>query len=492
MSISDLNVSVLLPELVLVGVAVLVMLVDILGGDGSGENDRPAYRSALPWVALIGVGITEMLCFLQWSQPPAYFQTAAISDNFAFGVRLIVLVTTGLTICLSMGYISRINNKQGEYYALLLLCAVGMMMMGTATDLIVVFIALEIFSLSLYILTGLHRENERSSEASMKYFLLGAFASAFFVYGAALIYGATGSTQYDQIAAMLASGGGEITLLMFGIALLIVGFGFKVSLVPFHMWTPDVYQGAPTPITAFMSVGTKTATFAAFVRVFVVALPDYQETWGLILAVLAILTMTLGNLVALRQTSLKRLLAYSSIAHAGYILVGLTPGTTLGADAALFYLFSYAFTNIGAFAVVMMLEKVTEDTHERDTLANRARGLASKYPLLAMAMAIFMFGLSGMPPMAGFFGKFFIFQAAVEGGWAWLAVIAVLNSAIGAYYYLRVIMSMYLRDPDEESATTIIDGTMLRLGVGIAAVGTLIVGIFPSYWFGLFQASLGG
>jgi NADH-quinone oxidoreductase subunit N len=322
----------------------------------------------------------------------------------------------------------------------------------------------------------------------MKYFLLGSFASAFFVYGAALVYGAAGSTQYRAIAETLSAGQGDLTLLYPGIALLIAGFAFKVSLAPFHMWTPDVYQGAPTPVTAFMSVGTKAAAFAAFIRVLLEALPAQQPTWGWALAIMAVLTMTVGNLAALRQTSLKRMLAYSSIAHAGYILVGLTPGTTEGATAALFYLFTYAFMNIGAFAIVIALERAKED----DALQNRAAGIADRWPWLALAMAIFMFSLSGIPPLAGFFGKFFVFKAAVDGGWTWLAVVAMLNSAIGLYYYLRVTVAMYFEQPGAESATERRDWAVLRIGVVVAAIFTIFIGIYPSLFTGLFRAGLGG
>jgi NADH-quinone oxidoreductase subunit N len=362
-----------------------------------------------------------------------------------------------------------------------------MMMMGTATDLIVVFLALEIFSLALYILSGLHRSNPRSTEASLKYFILGAFASAFFAYGGALVYGAAGSTQYSVIANTLTAGAGNPTLLYPGIALMLAGFAFKVSLVPFHMWTPDVYQGAPTPVTAFMSVGTKAAGFAAFMRFLLEAVPAQQPTWGMALAILAVLTMTLGNLAALRQTSLKRMLAYSSIAHAGYILVGLAPGTTQGADAALFYLFTYAFMNIGAFAIVVALEKAQAD----DALQNRAAGIADRWPLLAFAMAIFMFSLSGVPPLAGFFGKFYVFKAAVDGGWTWLAVIGMLNSAIGLYYYLRVTVAMYFESASAESADRREAG-ILRVGVIVAAIATVLIGVYPGLWVSIFRAGLGG
>jgi NADH-quinone oxidoreductase subunit N len=389
-------------------------------------------------------------------------------------------------ILLSADYIPQVNNQVGEYYALVLLAATGMMMMGSATDLIAVFLSLEIFSLALYILTGLQRENPASTEASMKYFLLGAFASAFFVYGAALVYGAAGSTQYSAIAAALSAGQGDKALLYPGIALLIVGFGFKVSLAPFHQWTPDVYQGAPTPVTAFMSVGTKAAGFAAFTRALLIAFPAQQVNWGWALAILAILTMTLGNFAALRQTSLKRMLAYSSIAHAGYILVGLTPGILVSANAALFYLFTYAFMNIGAFAIVIALEKAQEN----DALQNRAAGIAERWPWLALAMAIFMFSLSGMPPLAGFFGKFFIFEAAVKGGWTWLAVIGVLNSAVGVYYYLRVTVAMYFEQIGSETAGERPAWAPLQVGVALAAIFTVLIGIYPSLWTNLFRSGI--
>ncbi|MFN8441577.1 MAG: NADH-quinone oxidoreductase subunit N [Caldilineaceae bacterium] len=478
-----LNLSAVLPEILLVCLAMVVMLVDAFGGEKEG-----GVKGLIPWLSLLGVIVVTFVALGQWGATPIFFQSAAVTDHFTIGLRLIVLVTTALSILVSHTYIPRINQQTGEYYSLLLLCAAGMMMMGAAVDLMVVFLALEIFSLGLYILTGLHRQSARSTEAAMKYFLLGAFASAFFVYGAALVYGGAGSTNYSEIAATLAAGKGDVTLLLPGIALLLIGFGFKVSLVPFHMWTPDVYQGAPTPVTAFMSVGTKAAAFAAFARVFVEALPSQEPVWGWAMAILAILTMTLGNLAALRQASLKRMLAYSSIAHAGYILCGLVPGTTASADGALAYLFTYAFMNIGAFAVVIALENAGED----DALQQRAKGLGQRWPALAFVMAIFMFSLSGIPPLAGFFGKFYVFKAAVEGGWAWLAAIGMLNSAIGAYYYLRVVVSMYFDSSEGETVPSYRNWSSLRIGMALTAAATVIIGIFPSLWSGIFNSGLGG
>jgi NADH-quinone oxidoreductase subunit N len=478
----EINIAVLLPALAMVGFAMIVMVVDMFTSD-----TNPAPQRIIPWVALAGVVVSVLTCWWLWGQPVETFQGMATSDPFALGLDLIVLIATALGILLSINYIPQITKQIGEYYALLLLAASGMMMMGTATDLIVVFLALEIFSLALYILSGLHRSNPRSTEASLKYFILGAFASAFFAYGGALVYGAAGSTQYSVIANTLTAGAGNPTLLYPGIALMLAGFAFKVSLVPFHMWTPDVYQGAPTPVTAFMSVGTKAAGFAAFMRFLLEAVPAQQPTWGMALAILAVLTMTLGNLAALRQTSLKRMLAYSSIAHAGYILVGLAPGTSQGADAALFYLFTYAFMNIGAFAIVVALEKAQAD----DALQNRAAGIADRWPLLAFAMAIFMFSLSGVPPLAGFFGKFYVFKAAVDGGWTWLAVIGMLNSAIGLYYYLRVTVAMYFESASAESADRREAG-ILRVGVIVAAIATVLIGVYPGLWVSIFRAGLGG
>ncbi|MEZ4735396.1 MAG: NADH-quinone oxidoreductase subunit N [Caldilineaceae bacterium] len=294
--------------------------------------------------------------------------------------------------------------------------------------------------------------------------------------------------QYAVIATALTAGVGQLGLLYPGIALLVVGFGFKVSLVPFHMWTPDVYQGAPTPVTAFMSVGTKAAAFAAFIRVLLSALPTEYANWSWMLAILAVVTMTVGNFAALRQSSLKRMLAYSSIAHAGYVLVGLVGGTAGSANAAIFYLFTYAFMNIGAFAVIIVLERANEE----DALQNRAAGIGKRWPMLALVMAIFMFSLTGVPPLAGFFGKLFVFKAAVDGGFAWLAAVAMLNSAVAAYYYLRVTVSMYLEEPNSESLAEAPARATVNVGLAVAAIFTIAIGLYPGLWTGLFQAGIAG
>jgi len=477
-----LNLNAVLPELVMVVAAAIVMLLDIFNRRG-----RAPTKAWLPWVALAGVLVTGAVSIWLLGQPVTSFQGMAIHDERAQALNLVVLTGAALSILLSVRYIPTVNHQTGEYYTLLLLVSTGMMAMGSATDLMVVFLALETFSLGLYILAGLNRKSLRSNEAAMKYFLLGAFASAFFVYGAAFVYGATGSTRFDLIAVTLFDGKADLPLLYIGVTMLIAGFGFKVSLVPFHMWTPDVYQGSPTPVTAFMSIGTKAAAFAAFYRFFAFALPTEQATWGWALAILAVLTMTLGNLVALRQSSLKRLLAYSSIAHAGYILVGLATATPAGIDGALYYLISYAFMNMGAFAVVILLER----QGEMDAEGDRLKGLSRRHPQLALIMSIFMFSLAGVPPFAGFFAKFFVFAAAVEGGWSWLAAIAMLNSAIGAWYYLRIVVDMYFAEPTADAQIEPQQVSLpLTITLGIAAVFTIALGVLPSLWTGLVQTGV--
>ena len=468
------NAFVLLPEIVLaVGVMVLLM-VDI--GRRGQSGDAPLAGLALV-ILLLGVGASLLI----WSRPPAEYLGGAVSDGFALSVRLVVLLAGIFGVLLSRNYLPAIERQGGAFYSLLILAVIGMMLMGTATNLIVLFIALEIFSLALYILSGFHRENARSIEAAMKYFLLGAFASTFFVYGSALLYGAGGSTNYLRIHETLSTGGGNPSLVLPGIALLLVGFGFKVSLVPFHMWTPDVYQGAPTPVTAFMSVGTKAAAFAGFFRLMMTALPSLYDQWATPLAILAVLTMTVGNLTALRQSSVKRMLAYSGIAHAGTILIALVAGTPSASAAAAFYLFAYAFMNIGAFAVVIVLERKGEGDVEQ----SRFSGIGGLYPSLAVAMALFMLSLSGIPPLAGFFGKFLIFKAAVEADLAWLAALGVLNSAISAYYYLRVVVAMYFKEADGEIACNC--GPAINLSLAVTAVAVVVIGLQPGLWVGLLR-----
>jgi NADH-quinone oxidoreductase subunit N len=360
-----------------------------------------------------------------------------------------------------------------------------MMIMAGSLDLITIFLGLETLSIPLYILAGFQRTADKSNESAIKYLLLGAFATGFFLYGVALVYGATGATRLAGVARALAGGGGGI-MLSLGVGLLMVGLGFKVAAVPFHMWTPDVYEGAPTSVTAFMIAGTKAAAFAALLRIFFYALPSHQADWVPILSVLAALTMIVGNVAAIAQQNIKRMLAYSSIAHAGYVLVALASGRdALAASSALFYLVVYALMNLGAFAVIIAL---TERGETGLGIADFA-GLGARHPFLGLAMAIFMLSLAGFPPTGGFMGKFYIFSAAVQGHQVGLAVVGVLTSVISVYYYLRVTVVMYMREP----ATAPGRGTVtpgLVLAAAVAAAGTLYLGLFPARWWELAQQSV--
>ncbi len=469
MTLPTLNLIVLLPQIILVAVALIVLMLD-LGLRGK----RP-----LGWLSLLAVlGALAAVLFVK---PPAPdFQGLALADGLGLFAAAAILIAAGLAVLLALERSADFTVRQGAYYALLLLATAGMLAMAKGSDFLTIFLGLEVFSLSLYILVGFNRQDARSSEAALKYFLLGAFASGFFLYGIALIYAATGSTSLTAIAQGIAPLSASLPfkpLLPVGIGLLLVGYGFKVALAPFHMWTPDVYQGAPTPVTAFMSVATKTAAFASLIRV-LTAVITVERPWLLALAGLAVLTMTIGNLAALRQTSLKRMLAYSSIAHAGYVLVGLAAGNARGIEGALYYLLAYTFMNLGAFAVLLAVQQ----QNENDVTGERIAGLAGRQPILAVLMAVFMFSLAGIPPLAGFFGKLYVFSGAVDAGLTWLAIVAVINSAIGAYYYLRVTVSMYMTDPAAEQAAAPRPGWAVWATVAITAAGTLVLGLWQWPW----------
>jgi len=387
------------------------------------------------------------------------------------------LVAAGLTVLITDSYMEREGCNHGELYPLILFAVVGMMLMASGTDLMTIFLGLEVMSVTLYVLAGFNRSNRKSNEAGLKYFLLGSFSTGFMLYGMALIYGATGTTRLYKIAEVV----GQMTMpasnimLVAGMLLMMTGFAFKIAAAPFHMWTPDVYEGAPTPMTAFMSAGPKAAGFAALIRLFVVALPALQIDWSQVLWVLAVLTMTIGNITALRQDNIKRVLAYSSIAHAGYALVGFTAGNGTGIAGILFYMLSYAFMNIGAFAVVILVAKKGETNGNVSDFA----GLGFKRPVLAVAMTLFLFSLAGVPPAAGFVGKFYLFAGAVQEGYIWLAIIGVLNSAASAYYYLRIMVYMYMKESTEDFEWIKVTAPV-TLALVIAAAGTLIPGIVPS------------
>lgn len=476
--IPTLDFLAILPQLVLVGVALLILMAEV--------TLLRSNKRLLGWLALIGLLLAMGASAWLWPGPARHFQNMAVADSFALFANVIILTAGALGILLSFGYVERISNSVGEYYALLLLACAGMTAISASTSLMTIFLSLEILSLALYIMTGFNLKQPRSTEAAMKYFLLGAFASTFFLFGSALVYAATQTTNLTLIARFLAAfsvSSPMAPLLPVGVGLLLIGFGFKVAMAPFHMWAPDAYQGAPTPVTAFMSVGTKAAAFAALLRV-LAAMTSFDKPWLWVIAILAVLTMTVGNLAALRQTSLKRLLAYSSIAHAGYILVGLTANSDQAVGATLYYLFAYAFMNIGAFAVVQVLENAAE----MDVDVSAPNGLGSRHPVLAAVMTIFMLSLAGIPPLAGFFGKLYVFKAAVDAGWAWLVIVAVLNSALSAYYYLRVTVNMYLGS--ETASGPINLNPAWNVVLLVAVLGAVLVGVWPTPWISLARTTL--
>ncbi len=476
--IPEINWSAIGPELTLSITAMGLLIFSVFA--------KPSSKGAIPYLSLGGVVIALLLCLTLWGNPEYAFNRMVVIDNYSLFFKIIFLITTGLTVLMSIRYLKEEGAEHGEYYILVLFAAVGMMFMASAADLIIVFLGLETFSISLYILAGFFRTNPKSLESSLKYFLLGSFSAGFLLYGIALIYGATGTTNIKGIYEFLhRTSTLSNPLLLVGMGLLIVGFGFKVASVPFHMWTPDVYEGAPTSITAFMSVGPKAAGFAAFLRVFLYAFSSLQADWVWILWVLAVLTMTLGNVVAIAQKNIKRMLAYSSIAHAGYILVAMVAADELGTASVLYYILAYAFMNLGAFGVIILYGKRGE---ENINLSDYS-GLASKYPLLAAAMALFMFSLAGIPPTAGFVGKFYIFSAAVKAGYLGLAIIGVLNSALSVYFYLRVTVMMYMRNPEKEW-TGLDPSPSMVIALIIAVFGTLQIGITPSQYLNLAKQSI--
>ena len=471
-----INIGAILPQTIVLATALLVLLVDLFRVDGR----------ALGYLSLAGVIAAGAAAILALPAPGAAapaFQNMAVADRFSVAISLVVLLAAGSALLLSLQAAGS-RFPAGEYYGLLLLAASGMMFAGAATHLMTIFLSLEIFSIALYALAGINLREARSGEAALKYFVLGGFASAFLLYGMALIYGATGFTALADIAAAPAAAGGD-PLLLAGVGLLLIGFAFKVAAVPFHMWTPDVYQGAPTPVTAFMSVGAKAAGFAALLRLLLTAFPALGAQWAWPAAALAVLTMTWGNLAALRQDNLKRMLAYSSIAHAGYVLVGVAAGPE-GAGGVLFYLIAYTLMNMGAFAVLTALERA--ESEPAGFTLERMAGLFGRRPWLAATMTIFMLSLAGIPPLVGFLGKLYVFGAAVRAGFVWLAIVGVVNSVVSAYYYLRVVARMALAAPAEELEPA--PGLGPGIAAALAAAGTVLAGLLPTPLLALVQGTL--
>lgn len=477
MTFSPGDLFLILPELLVITAACLVLVLDPVLSSSQ--------KDGLAWLSLGTLAICMGLIASQMNHAASAFGGIVIIDAYACFWRLLLCFVAGLTVLLSHTYLREERLYFGEYYGFVLLSLSGMMVMVSATDLLTIYLGTELMSLSLYVMAGLKRSAPRSLEASAKYFVLGAFSSGILLYGISLLYGATGSTRLPAIAAAIAGRSLDDPLLLAATVLLAVGFGFKLAVVPFHMWTPDVYQGAPTSVTAFMAVASKAASFGAFLRVFVEGLGSLKANWSALFLLLCIATLVLGNIVALVQTNIKRMLAYSSIAHAGYALIGVVAagvagtqtGETNGITAVMLYLALYAFMTFGAFTIVAMLRKGGLDGDEIEDFT----GLAARHPLAALLMLVFMVSLAGIPPTAGFIGKFYVFMAAVEAGLTWLAVLALVFAAISAYYYLRIVMVMYMREPDPLTAASprLIMSPALSIVLACAVAGVVFFGLYP-------------
>ncbi len=448
---------------------------------------RPGERLPIAGLGVIGLLAAGVSASSLWGRNATSFGVVS-ADKFGLFIVLVLVVIGLLTMAFSSQVVGRDRLPGGEYYGITLFGIAGMMLMATASDLLVIFLALEVLSLSVYVLTALRRDSEASTEGGFKYFLLGGFSSAVFLYGIAFTYGVTGSTRLDAIgSAVAARSMGNSPLTLVAVGLLLVGFGFKVSAVPFHMWTPDAYQGAPTIVTAFMSTGVKAAAFGAFARVFLSAFEPLRADWTPVLWLVAAVTMIVGTVVAVRQTNLKRMLAYSSIAHAGYILVGLVSANEVGKAAMLYYLLAYGVTNLAAFATLALI--ATRD-RPNDTLQDVA-GLANNHAGVAALMTVFLLSLGGMPPTAGFVAKWYVFSAAVSAGYYWLAIIGVLTSVVSIFFYLGIVVSMWMAEP---APGVVPVAALSRFGVamlGISVVAVFYLGILPTRILDFAAASVG-
>jgi NADH-quinone oxidoreductase subunit N len=483
---SALDFYYLLPEIVLTAGSLLVLILDV-------SLPRRWDRS-LSWFTVAVLAAAAVAVLAADGVTVTVARGLVAVDGFAFFFKLLFLVSAAVTVAMSPRYLASEGVRPGEYYFLVLCATLGMMFMAGGIDLITLFIGLETMAVSFYVLTGYLRPNRRSNEAAIKYFLLGAFSLAILLYGMSLLYGLTGSTYLRTIATSLAAGDGGL-LLPFAVMLLVAGIGFKIAAVPFHMWAPDVYEGAPTPITAFLSVGSKAAAFAMLLRIFVEGLPAFRMGglgtiwgqplgWSAFFYVLAVVTMTVGNIAALTQENIKRMLAYSSIAHAGYVLIGIVAGTPRGVTAALVYLMVYAFMQMGALAVVVLMRRADVVGDELKDLA----GLYAAQPAAAAAMLLFMLSLGGLPPTAGFMGKLWVFGAAIDAGYIWLAVIGVLNSAVSLYYYARVVVFMWMSPPDAALPPVRVSPALAAVLI-VTAAGTIVFGVYPRLLFELAEAS---
>jgi len=465
-------------EVIVVTAGLLVLVFDFF-------LDKES-KQYLGWFSFFAVIFAATATYKLMGANGAFFGGTFLLDPFSTFFKFVFYIACGLGILVSINYLKIEDIHRGEYYALLLLATTGMTIMASAGDLITLYLGLELMALSVYILAGFMRRDNRSNESAIKYLLLGAFSSGIMLYGMSLLYGLSGTTNLAGILGFLRGADLANPVLFLAMIMLVVSFGFKVAAVPFHMWVPDVYEGAPTSVTAFMSAGPKVAGFAVLLRVFTYTLEPLHAHSTAIISGLAVLTMAVGNIMALSQTNIKRMLAYSSIAHAGYALVGLAAGGPEGAASVMLYVCIYALMNMGAFGVVIMLRKAGERGEEIGDFA----GLGKTNRTAAFLMLIFMFSLTGIPPMAGFVGKFYIFKSAVQAGLVWLAVVGVLFSAISAYFYLRIIMIMYMKEPKGSFELTTSPSLALALAISVTAV--IVIGVYPTNLLNFARASIAG
>ncbi|MEX0829511.1 MAG: NADH-quinone oxidoreductase subunit N [Nitrospirales bacterium] len=478
MSLPLADLVTILPELLIVGIACLILVLDPI--------TSTAKKDLLAWMSLGVLGICALITMGDFGETTVAFSGLVVVDAYAAFWKMLLYLVSGLTILLSMSYLKEERIELAEYYAFVLLALAGMLVMVSGADLLTIYLGTELMSITLYIMAGFKRFEARSIEASAKYFVLGAFSSGILLYGISLLFGVTGSTRLSEIAIAVNGPALEDPLMLLALMLIIVGFGFKVAAVPFHMWTPDVYEGAPTSVTAFMAVASKAASFAAFLRVLLEAFGGVKPNWNILILAVCLLTVALGNLVAIVQTNVKRMLAYSSIAHAGYALVGVVVAGWIGVESdissrgvssLMLYLAIYSFMTLGAFAMVAMLRKGGLEGEEIEDFT----GLAKRHKGGAFLMLLFMVSLAGIPPTAGFIGKFYLFMAAVNADLAWLAIFGLIFATISAFYYLRIVMVMYMREPspEQEQNTRLALSPHVSVVLACAVAGVVLLGIFP-------------
>lgn len=461
----------ILPEALMLIFGLILILIDIVASNN--------YKSCVGYFGIAFI-IIALLFSIPAASPINGFYNTIVWDSFTYVFFLIFAIAYIFTVLSSISYADKHFTSQGEYFLIIFLSIIGMMFMAAALDLSVFYLGLETMSISLYLLAGFEKESLKSNEAGIKYFIIGAFSSSIFLFGLSFVYGYVGSTRYSDIASMVANNGIDTFNFKLGLIMMLAGFAFKIAAVPFHMWAPDVYTGSPTPVAGFMTVAPKAAAFAGLIRFTSIAMDPAIIQWQIFFAILAVATMTYGNLVALAQNNIKRMLAYSAISHAGYMLVAFVAANELSYKAVAFYMIIYAFMNIGAFAILAIIRsKAIIDDENIDNFA----GLARRNPLIALSMMIFMFSLAGIPPLAGFMSKFYVFMSAIRGGFLWLAIIAIINSAIGCYYYIRVIIYMYFRDP--ETDIIVADSYSSYACIFLTSVLIVLITIFSPIFIGI-------